>query len=107
MIFNYYQEEKNGFRINLKVTPNSSKNEVCGIIIGADEQQFLKLKVAAIADNGKANKELIKFLADEWGVSKADIEIISGKTARNKKILLHSNQLPSALLAQKLINETK
>lgn len=103
MILAFYQHDKTGIKINLKIVPNSSKNEICGIILGADGQQMLKIKVTAIADDGKANKELIAFLARECGLPKSNIEIISGKTARNKKILLHSSEIPNVLLQQQLI----
>jgi len=42
--------------------------------------------VAAVADDGKANKELIKFLARELGVGRYNIEIVSGKTSRMKLV---------------------
>lgn len=88
MILSYYQDDKNGMVIHLKVTPNASKNEICGVMDDGSGQQLLKVKVTAIADDGKANKALLKFLSKEWDVSSSNIEIISGKTARNKKILI-------------------
>ena len=88
MILSYYRTDKNGILIHLKVIPNSSQNELCGVIIDNKNQQLLKLKVTAVPDSGKANKALIKFLSKEWSISASDIEIISGKTARIKKILV-------------------
>jgi uncharacterized protein (TIGR00251 family) len=102
-----YFHDKNGVIINLKVIPNSSKNEICGVILDADGEQLLKVKVTAVPDEGKANKALIKFLAEEFSVSKSNIEIISGKTARNKKILLHSSEIPNSLLEATLNNIEK
>lgn len=88
MFLSYYHHDKAGVILHLKVTPNASKNEICGVITGANDQQFLKVKVTAVPDKGKANKVLLKFLAKEWGISPASIEIISGKTASIKKIMV-------------------
>ncbi len=88
MISPYYQNTKTGIIIHLKVTPNASKNAISEVISGADGQQLLKVKVAAVPDDNKANKALIKFLAKEWGISPSAIEIISGQTARNKKLMI-------------------
>lgn len=46
----------------------------------------LKLDLAAQAEDGEANAELIRFLADEFGVPKMNIEIVSGVTSRMKKV---------------------
>ena len=88
MIIPHYHRDNKSTIIHLKVMPNASKSEICGIIEGANSQLFLKVKVAAVPDNGKANKALIKFLAKSWSVSPSYIEIISGKTASIKKIVV-------------------
>jgi len=44
----------------------------------------LRVKVAAPPVKGKANKELIAFLAQKLGLSKGDLTIIKGHTSRNK-----------------------
>lgn len=83
-----YQKVKNGTKIYLKVTPNSAQNEVCGAIEGEFGQTMLRVKIAAVPDDGKANKALIKFLAKYWQIAPSDIEIISGETSRKKVILV-------------------
>jgi len=63
------------------VTPNARKNE----IIGWQEELFL-VKVAAVPDNGRANEELVKFLAKEWKIKQNEILILTGHTGRLKRI---------------------
>ncbi|MDP2944212.1 MAG: DUF167 domain-containing protein [bacterium] len=46
----------------------------------------LKIAVAAVPERGKANLELIKFLAKEFGVVKGSVKIISGADERLKLI---------------------
>jgi uncharacterized protein (TIGR00251 family) len=49
-----------------------------------------KVDVAAAPEGGKANEELIRFLADEFEVGRSNIEIVSGQTSKIKtlKIIL-------------------
>lgn len=46
----------------------------------------LKIAVAAAPEKGKANLELIKYLAKELGAAKSNIKIISGAGERLKLI---------------------
>jgi len=46
----------------------------------------LKMDIAAVPEDGKANAELIRFLAKEFKVSKSCVEIVSGKLARTKVV---------------------
>jgi len=92
MLSPYNQSDKNGTIIHLRVIPNASKNAICGLMEDASGQQLIKVKVTAIPDAGKANKALIKFLSQEWGIKSADIEIISGQTSRYKKLLVKDKQ---------------
>ncbi len=70
-----------GALIRVKVTPRSSKNRIEG-----KEKDFYKVKVTSAPVEGKANDALIALLAEELGVPKRDIEIVSGKTGRLKTV---------------------
>ena len=65
---------------NIKVRPNSDATSFRDLM--ADDT--LKLSIKAQAENGEANKELIKFLAKDFSVSRDDIKIISGAGDRKK-----------------------
>lgn len=67
--------------LNVKVTPNASKNEVLGLTDGT-----WRVKIAAAPDKGKANKELIEFLSKRLGVKKSCISILKGQTSHNKLV---------------------
>lgn len=67
--------------LKVKVTPNASKNEICGWHNG-----MLKIKLNAPPEDGKANKELISYLAKVFEVRKMDIEITAGLTSREKTV---------------------
>lgn len=68
------------FRV--KVIPGAIKTELKGEM--ADET--LKIALAAAPEKGEANKELINYLAEELGVRKYQVKIISGLTDRLKLI---------------------
>lgn len=61
--------------------PNAARNELAGFSEGV-----LRVKVAAPPVKGKANKELIAFLAQKLGLSKGDLTILKGHSSRNKLI---------------------
>lgn len=77
------KETPEGVIIALKVVPNASRNEIVGM-----ENDELKVRIAAVPDQGKANKELIAFLAKTFHISKSQVILLHGETSRHKKLLL-------------------
>ena len=71
----------NGLLVNLKIVPNSSKNDI------VLEEEFIKVKVTAQPIENKANKALIEFLSKKFTVPKTSIEIVKGETSKEKTIL--------------------
>jgi uncharacterized protein (TIGR00251 family) len=72
--------EQNGSRIlDIKVTPGASKNEILDVREGR-----LRVKIAAAPEDGKANAELVSFLAKTLGIAKKDVTIIHGEKSRLK-----------------------
>ena len=65
--------------ISVRVHPGARKNEVLSFSSGG-----LEVKVAALPEKGKANKELIDFLSELLGVSKSRLTILGGQTSRSK-----------------------
>ncbi len=48
----------------------------------------LKVRIAAPPVDGAANAELTKVLAKEYGIARADVEIVGGATSRTKRVRL-------------------
>ncbi|OGJ42314.1 YggU family protein [Candidatus Peregrinibacteria bacterium RIFCSPLOWO2_01_FULL_39_12] len=69
--------------LRIKVIPKAEKNCISEIIED-EEGQTIKIRIKAPPEKGKANKELIKFLSNEFSLPKQNIEIISGKTSQLK-----------------------
>ena len=68
--------------LRVKVIARSPRTE----IVGELSDGTLKVKVAAPADQGKANAELCRFLAEHYGVTRAAVTILSGKTSPRKLV---------------------
>lgn len=83
--------------LSLHVIPKASKSAIIGWVAGADGQPVLKVRVAAPPEEGKANAELIRFLAREWDISKSSLEILSGQTSRHKRLKIHNPVLAARL----------
>jgi len=66
-------------RIYVKVSPRSSKNE----IIQISEGEY-KVKLTAAPVDGQANDMLIQILSKHFDVSKSNLTIVGGKTAKVK-----------------------
>ncbi len=65
--------------INIHVTPRGSRNEVIGW-----RDDILNVKITAPPVDGAANSVLSKFIADELGIKKSQVILLSGEKSRNK-----------------------
>jgi len=65
----------------VRVQPRASQTEIVGSHDGA-----LKVRLAAPPVDGKANEELIRFLAKLFETSRQQISILSGPTSKNKLV---------------------
>ena len=69
------------FELHIKVTPKGSKNEIMGW-----ENNELKVRLKAVPENGKANAELIKFIAVTLEISQTQVQLIAGMKSRHKRL---------------------
>jgi uncharacterized protein len=77
------RETEDGVIISVKVTPNSSRNAV---IQGSED--LLTVKLTSPPVEGKANKDLLKFLAKKMRVAPSSITILKGHASREKTLLI-------------------
>ena len=58
----------------------------------------LKVRIAAPAQDGRANQELLRFLADEFAVPLSAVTLLAGESARHKRLRIACpQQWPDAL----------
>jgi len=67
------------------VVPRASRSEIVG-----EHYQALKVRIASSPVDGAANRELVKLLAKHFGVSRGDVEIVSGETSKTKRIKINN-----------------
>lgn len=81
-IKDYIKFENNIWTAKIKVTPKANKNELFNVL----SDWTLKIRIKAVPENWKANKELINFLAKEFWVRKSQVEVMYWNTDQNKVV---------------------
>lgn len=70
-----------GVILTLHIQPGAKKTEVAGL-----HGEALKIRLAAPPVEGRANEALIAFLAKKLGAGRTAVELLSGQTARAKRV---------------------
>ena len=73
--------------LQLHLQPKANKDEIVG-----PHGDALKIRITAPPVDGKANAQLVKFLAKQFGVKQAQVEILSGDSSRQKRVAISSPQ---------------
>lgn len=77
--------------LELKIIPNAPRNEIVGWLGPA-----LKVKIHAPAIEGKANDELLRFLAGKLGVHCRSLTLLRGEKSRQKVVQIEGLDLAEA-----------
>jgi uncharacterized protein (TIGR00251 family) len=72
-----------GIIVPLKVVPGASRDRIAGALGGT-----LKITIAAPPEKGKANRAVVRLLADALGVRPNQIEVVRGLASPNKSVLI-------------------
>ena len=67
--------------IRVRVIPNAKHSEVMGRV-----GSIVRVRIASAAVEGKANDELIEFLAEFFGVKKNGVSILRGEKGKEKTV---------------------
>jgi uncharacterized protein (TIGR00251 family) len=73
-------------KLAIRVSPNARKSECLGWEDHPTAGRVLRLRIAAPPLEGKANKEVIRFVADLLGVSRSAISFHHGESGRIKML---------------------
>jgi uncharacterized protein (TIGR00251 family) len=80
----YFTQTEEGVIVSVRAAPRSSKAGIEGL--WGDDAIKIRIKSAPV--DGKANKELIEVLSDEFNIPKSKVVFKSGETSKTKRILL-------------------
>ena len=72
-----------GCRLSLKVRASAPRSQITGEWNGR-----LKISIAAPAEKGRANREIIDFLADIFRLPKRSVTIVLGELSDKKDVLV-------------------
>ena len=76
--------QPDGITLAIKLQPRASKNE-----IGDTHCAELRIKVTAPPVDAAANEALLRLLADTLGCPRGKVELIRGKTSRQKVVKVY------------------
>jgi len=72
-----------GWSLTIRVQPGAARSEVVG-----PHGDALRVRVAGPPVDGKANAELVRFLAEHLGLPTRSVTITRGHTSRTKVVLV-------------------
>jgi uncharacterized protein YggU (UPF0235/DUF167 family) len=81
-----FRMTEHGIRFAVRLTPKGGRDAVEGWMQSSDGATFLKARVAAAPESGKANAALISLLAKSLAVARSRIAIVNGVSARLKTL---------------------
>jgi uncharacterized protein (TIGR00251 family) len=85
------QPDERGVRLCVHLQPGAKRTQWAG-----RHGDALKLKVQAPPVEGAANKAATKLLAETFGVAKSQVELLRGKTSREKVFLIRGVSVQEA-----------
>lgn len=80
----FHRRRADGVELFIRLTPRSARDALEGVETAADGRSYLKARVRAVPEKGKANQALVRLVAAELGVPASAVEIAGGETARLK-----------------------
>ena len=80
-----------GVVIRVKARPGARRNALAGL-----HDDALRVDVTAAPEKGKANQAIIGLLANVFGLSKSQVELVSPPTNPQKRFLLAGIKLAAA-----------
>jgi uncharacterized protein (TIGR00251 family) len=79
------QDGREGANFAVRVSPRASRTAITGVM-GEGADAVVKIALAAPPVDGRANEELVAFLAGVLGVSRSDVVVTAGLQSRNKRV---------------------
>lgn len=94
----FYRWRDGDLTLFCQLQPQASRDEFAGTIAADQVGERLKVRIAAPPLEGRANAQLIAFLARQFGVAKRAVTIASGEGSRLKTVRIEQPaKLPAAL----------
>jgi uncharacterized protein (TIGR00251 family) len=70
-------------RLRVRLQPRAGENRIVGF-----DGEWLRVRVTAPPEGGRANEALVALLAVALGVARGRVQIVQGHTARTKQVVV-------------------
>ncbi len=85
----FYARKDGRLLLRVKVTPKADRDRIVGV-----KGRELLIRINAVPEKGKANKELLRFLSKSLDLSKSALALVSGLSSRHKVVSLPEEAAP-------------
>lgn len=75
----------------IRLTPKGGRDALEGVEAGADSKAYVKARVSAMPEDGKANAALCALIAKKAGVAKLAVSLVSGQSSRLKQVAIEGD----------------
>jgi uncharacterized protein (TIGR00251 family) len=89
MAATWRREDGAALVLTLHVQPGARRTEVAGVH-GTEGEMRLKVRLAAPPVDGKANAELLRFVAEAFGVAPKQVSLLRGAASRHKVVRIEA-----------------
>ena len=100
IIESWYKKIDNTIILSLYIQPNARKNEVVGL-----HGNSLKIKLATLPIDGRANKALLEYLAELLNVRLSQVTLKQGEKSRHKIIEIKASQIDWSSFKRKMVKQ--
>lgn len=98
----WWRAAAGGLTLAVRLTPKGGRDAIDGVATGSDGRGYLKTRVSAAPQDGKANAALIELVAKRAGVAKSAVTIAGGRTSRLKTLHVACASADCATIAARI-----
>lgn len=82
----FVKQQDSSILLSVYIQPNASETAIIGL-----HDSKLKIKIATPPTDGKANKTLCRFIAEQFSVPMKNVTILKGESSRTKVLKIVRN----------------
>jgi uncharacterized protein (TIGR00251 family) len=95
-----------GIIVTVRLTPKGGRDAIDSVELMSDGRAVLKVRVRALPSEGAANAALVKVIAGALKVAPKSVELLSGATARIKRLKIEGDAAALTAALEKITGAT-
>lgn len=100
-----WRQGGDGLLLDIRVTPRGGRDAIDGPRQLADGRTVLAVRVASIAEDGAATSAAMRTVAKALGIPGSAVSLVSGRTARVKRLGLAGDAAALATRLEQMIGD--